>query len=414
MESDVTRLREHYRYLIIGGGMVAGYAAGELAERGLRPGECAIVSADADLPYERPPLSKSFLAGEDARADLLIHDDAFYRDRGIDVRLDARVTAIDAAGHSVTLGDGSAVRYSSLVIATGARPRTLPVPGNLRAGVHSLRSLRDAESIRSAMATATDAAVIGGGFIGMEVAASLAGRGLRTTVVDRGARLGERVFTPEISRFFESYYADRGVRLLRGEGVASFDGGEAVTGITLSSGARVEAGLVVLGVGVEPAVELARDAGLSIDNGIVVDEYLRTSAPDVYAAGDVARYRDLLYGTCRRVEHWDNAVEQGKHVARMLMGADAAFIHVPYFFSDVFDLSYEFWGDPDGADAVVYRGDVATRDFSAWWIKGNCVTAAMVMKDRPPEERDIAPRWIAEREYVSERRLKHPAFADAL
>jgi len=407
----LTRGSEHYRYVILGGGMVAGYAAGELARRGIAPGECAIISADAELPYERPPLSKSFLQGKDERDDILIHDRAFYERHGIDVRLQTRASAIDTDARTVALDGGESVGYDALVIATGARPRRLTVPGAELPGVFQLRSLRDAEAVRDCAGEAAAAAVIGGGFIGMEVAASLASRGLRTAMVYREERVGQRVFTPEISRFFEAYYEDRGVCLARDASVRSIDGETAVNGVTLGSGERIEAGMTVMGVGVTPAAELARAAGLRVDDGVVVDEFLRTNAPGVYAAGDVARYRDLLSGTYRRVEHWDNAVEQGRHVARMLTGDGAAYVHVPYFFSDVFDLSYEFWGDTDGADTVVYRGDVTTPSFSAWWVRRNCVVAAMVM-NRPEEEREIAPRWIAEREYVSERRLTHPALAD--
>lgn len=413
MGAELTRGTERHKYLILGGGMVAGYAAGELAERGAAPGECAIISADGELPYERPPLSKGFLRGDESRDDITIHDSAFYRDHGIAVRLHTRATSIDTSAHSVTLEDGESVGYDALVIATGAHPRKLAVPGADRPGVYELRSLCDAEAIRACTKERPAAAVIGGGFIGMEVAASLASTGMPTTMVYREERVGERVFTPEIARFFESYYEDRGVRLLRGETVRSIDGDDVINGVTLGSGATVEAGMAVLGVGVVPAVELARDAGLRVDDGVIVDEYLRTSAPDVYAAGDVARYRDLLYGKYRRVEHWDNAVEQGKHVARLLTGDDTAYVHVPYFFSDVFDLSYDFWGDTDGAETVFYRGDVTTPSFSAWWVRRNCVVAAMVM-NRPEEEREIAPRWIAEREYVSERRLAHPTLADSV
>jgi NADPH-dependent 2,4-dienoyl-CoA reductase/sulfur reductase-like enzyme len=389
-----------YRYLIIGGGMVAGYAAQEFVSHGLRPGELAIVSADSAPPYERPPLSKGYLTGADDEESLPINRAPFYAQHGIDLRLGTRVTAVDLRRRLLQTEPGAELGFEQLLIATGAGARRLDVPGAALAGVYYLRSLEDARRLRRAAAGARRAVVVGGGFIGMEVAASLDRRGIATTLVFPGTRVWERLFTPEISAFFARYYAAHGVTLLPRTRLFAVEGWQRVTGVALSDGRRVRADLVVAGIGVQPATEAIEGSGLALDDGVLVDEYLETSEQGVYAAGDVARYRDVLFQTRRRVEHWDNAVEQGKHAARAMLGRRAPFVHVPYFFSDVFDLSYEFWGDPSGADDVVYRGDVSTDSFSAWWRKDRRLVAAFVM-NRPDKEREEAQSWIAERAPVA-------------
>ncbi len=396
-----------YRYLILGGGMVAGYAAQAMVERGLPADALAIVSADTALPYERPPLSKGFLAGTDDEASVYINDAAFYRDHGIAVQLDTTVAGVDLGSKQLAISRGERIGFESLLIATGAAVRSLDVPGTGEANILYLRSLEDSRRIKAQLPAATRALVIGGGFIGMEVASVIAQKGIPTTLAFPEQRVWARLFTPEMSAFFQQYYQSRGVTLAAAERVAAFEHGQdqqqaaAVT----TNGRRIPADLVVAGVGVRPVTGLFERTGLAMDNGIVVNEYLETSVPGVFAAGDVAQYRDVLYDKQRRVEHWDNAVEQGKHAARVLLGERVPFVHVPYFFSDVFDLSYEFWGDTAQADQVVYRGDVTTSSFSAWWLAGNRLVAAFVM-NRPDDERDAAPRWIAERTPVDAVRLK--------
>lgn len=398
------------RYVILGGGMVAGYAAKEMAEHGLAHGDLLIISADSVLPYERPPLSKSFLAGDESETDVLIADDAFYRQHGIDVRLETTAWSVDAHTRTLRLESGDEVHAGQLVIATGARPRRLDVPGADLAGIHYLRSLDDARRIRDASASAASALVIGSGFIGMEVAAVLARKGIDTTMLFPGERVWQSFFTPEMSAFFEQYYADRGVRFVRGERVNRFDGSARVESATTASGRTFPADVVVAGIGVEPVTDVLGGSGLRIDDGVVVDEYLQADPEGVYAAGDVASYYDVIFEKRRRVEHWDNAVEQGKHIGRTLRGERAPFVHVPYFFSDVFDLSYEYWGDSAGADDIVYRGDVRTDSFSTWWLRDGRLVAAFVM-NRPDEERELAPRLIAERAPLTRERLAAASLA---
>jgi NADPH-dependent 2,4-dienoyl-CoA reductase/sulfur reductase-like enzyme len=384
-----------YRYVILGGGMVAGYAAKELVERGLGRGELAIVSSDAVPPYERPPLSKGFLAGTEAEESVYINPRPFYDDHAIDLSLATVVTGIDRQRKRLRTHAGGEIGFEKLLIATGAQVRTLDLSGAGLPGIYYLRSLDDAKQIKMATHSARDSAVIGGGFIAMEVASVLAQQGLRPTMIFPGKRVWDRFFTPPISAFFQQYYEQRGVTFAPGEEVAAFVGDGRLTAAGLKSSRQIPADIVVAGVGVKPATAVL-DGVVSLSNGVVVNEFLETNVAGIYAAGDVANYRDVLFGKQRRVEHWDNAVEQGRHAARVMLGEREPFVHVPYFFSDVFDLSYEFWGDNEGAGEVVYRGDVTSRSFSAWWLKEGRVIAALVM-NRPDEERELAPKLIQER-----------------
>jgi len=290
------------------------------------------------------------------------------------------------------------------LIATGARPRTLRVPGNELANIFYLRSMDDSRKIRSAAEKAKRAAVIGNGFIGMEVAAVLAQKKIHTTMVFPEERVWKRVFTPEMSAFFEKYYKDRGVEILAESSVAGFEGKGAVIAAALDGGRTISCDMAVAGVGVAPVTELFAESGILGRDGVEVNEYLETAAPGVYAAGDAANYPDTIFEKRRRVEHWDNAVSQGQHWARVVTGDRQPFVHVPYFFSDIFDLSYEFWGDPEGATQTVARGDLSAPSFSVWWIKGERLAAAFVM-NRPDEERQAAPDWIQSKKVVSATRL---------
>lgn len=386
-------------YIILGGGMVAGYAAKELVARGLAPGDLCIISADRVPPYERPPLSKGFLAGRDDEASIFINDAAFYRDHGIELRLNTVVDVVEPNRKRVHTQTGEEFGFEKLLIATGSRVRTLAIPGADLDGIFYLRTLADAKQIRGRSDCAQHAVVIGGGFIGMEVASVLAQKGVETRLVFPEERVWQRFFTPEMSAFFERYYQERGVTIQPRTRIASLAGDGRVAGVVLDSGERLAADLVVAGIGVVPSTEPVAGTDICLENGVVVDEFLETSVPDIYAAGDVANYRDVLFDKRRRVEHWDNAVEQGKHVARVLIGERTPFVHVPYFFSDVFGLSYEFWGDTEGADQVTYRGDVDSGQFSVWWTQTGRLVAAFVLQ-RPDEEREWAMQWIAERRQV--------------
>ena len=384
--------------------MVAGYAAEELASRGLGSGELTIVSADDALPYERPPLSKGFLSGKDTEDGITINKAEWYEKQGIDIKLRTIIEEIDLKKKRLNANSGEAFEWETLLIATGARARKLECPGNDLPNVFYLRSLGDSRKIRERAANSKQAVVIGGGFIGMEVASVLSQKNIETLLIIREDRVWKRVFTPAMSEFFERYYISHGVKLLKNESVASLQGRDRVD-VTLSSGRKISCDMVIAGVGATVVTEPFAKGGLATENGIVVNEYLETSHAGVFAAGDVANYFDKLFDKRRRVEHWDNAVSQGQHWAGTIRGDRQPFLHVPYFFSDVFDLSYELWGDSEGATQTISRGDLNSSSFSVWWLKRDCLIAAFVM-NRPDEERQVAPEWIKSKQTVSVDRLK--------
>jgi NADPH-dependent 2,4-dienoyl-CoA reductase/sulfur reductase-like enzyme len=394
----------HSNIVILGGGMVAGYAAKQLVELGLPSGELAIVSADNAVPYERPPLSKGFLAGKDSEDSIKINPEDFYKQHGIEVRLRCEVANVNVKRKRLILQDSEEFGFQKLIIATGARPRTLGIPGSKLQNLFYLRTLNHSKTIRDAAEKAKHAVVIGGGFIGMEVAAVLAQKEIEVSMVLNDDRVFHRLFSPEMSSFFETYYRDRGVRLIKSMSVKEFRGDEAVKTAVLRDGQNIQCDLVVAGIGVRPAIDVVTNSGLDLGDGILVNEYLQTRHPDVFAAGDVANYQDVLFGKRRRVEHWDNAVTQGQYCARSLMGDRTPFRHVPYYFSDVFDLSYEYWGDSSVADQIIYRGDVSSKSFSVWWLHQERVVAAFAM-NRPDEERNVAPKWIESGQRVSHTKL---------
>jgi 3-phenylpropionate/trans-cinnamate dioxygenase ferredoxin reductase component len=392
------------KFVILGGGMVAGYAAKQLVELGLTPGQLAILSADDSVPYERPPLSKGFLAGKDSEEAIRINPEDFYANHGIELKLECEVSAVDTKRKRLVLKGDDEFEFDKLIVATGACPRTLNIPGATLRNLYYLRTLNDSKVIRGALEKVKHTVVIGGGFIGMEVAAVLAQKGIEVTMVLNQDRIGKRLFSPEMSRFFEDYYTAQGVRLIKSASVSELGGNGAVSSAVLANGQTIPCELVVAGIGVQPATEMLANSGLNVGDGIIVNEYLEASQPDVLAAGDVANYQDALFGKRRRVEHWDNAVSQGQYCARSLMGERSPFKHVPYFFSDVFDLSYEYWGDSSGADQTIHRGDFSNKSFSVWWLRQKTVVAAFTM-NRPDEERDAAAKWIESRQSVSAAKL---------
>lgn len=393
------------KFVILGGGMVAGYAAKQIAEHGLKSGDLTIVSAEHAPPYERPPLSKGFLAGRDSEESIRIVPRDFYTAHGIDLRLETEAIRVSAAEKRIQLRSGEELAFEKLILATGSQIRKLDSPGADLAGIFYLRSLADSKRIRDQAAKAKRAAVIGGGFIGMEVASVLAQKGIRVTMIVREARLFPQLFSPEMSAFFDGYYKARGVQFVMETAIRELRGTGAVGSVVLADGQEIACDMVVAGIGVHPAIDFLASSGIETGNGVIVNQYLETNQPGIYAAGDIANYQDVLFGKRRRVEHWDNAVSQGQHCARALMGERAEFRHVPYFFSDVFDLSYEFWGDPAGAEEIVHRGELNTNSFSTWWVRGQRVIAAFAM-NRPEEERDVAPKWIEARQRVSTARLR--------
>jgi len=392
------------KYLILGGGMVAGYAAKQLVEGGLRPGELHIVSADNSIPYERPPLSKGFLAGKDLEASIFISEDDFYRKHEIEVQLNCVVDGVDPGRKTIHLRSGPEIGFEKLVVATGAQVRRLNIPGADLAGIYYLRTLEDSKRIREKAGSAKRAVVIGGGFIAMEVTSVLAQKGIETTMVLPEDRIWKRFFSAVMSKFFENYYVERGVRFAKNTKVMELKGAGAVKSAVLQSGEILDCDMVVAGIGVTPITEPLLKSGIELKDGVAVNEYLEASQAHILAAGDVANYYDVLFDKHRRAEHWDNAVSQGQHCARSLLGERTPFVHVPYFFSDVFDLSYEFWGDPSGAEEIVERGNMSSSSFSVWWLRQGRLAAAFLM-NRSEEERAAAPRLIQSKELTSAKTL---------
>ncbi len=362
--------------VIVGGGLAGAKAAEALRNEGFE-GRVVLVGEEAERPYDRPPLSKGFLRGEDDIDKVYLHQPAFYDDRGIELRTASPVTGIDASGGAVVLGTGERLGYDRLLLATGAAPRRLRVPGADLDGIVYLRDLGDAHHLRAALAQATRVAVVGGGWIGAEVAACARQLGRDVTLLHSAAAPFQSVLGPEVANVYRALHADHGVDLQMGKRVAGFGGGDSVEEVRTTDGDRIAADVVVVGVGVVPRTELAEAAGLRVDDGIVVDEHLRTSDERILAAGDVASAWHPFYERRVRVEHWANALNQGPTAARNMLGRDEPYQRLPYFYSDQYDLGMEYLGYATDWDRVVFRGDPASGQFIAFWVKDDRVLAGM-------------------------------------
>ena len=363
-------------FIIIGASLTGAKAAEELREQGF-DGRVLLIGAEPERPYERPPLTKDYLRGESEREKAYVHEQGFYEDHQIELETDATVTAIDPAGSRVILDDGRELSYDRLLLATGAEPRRIPIAGAELGGVHYLRTLQDCDALRRRLETGGRVVVVGAGWIGSEFAASARQRGLEVTIVDPLKLPNERIFGAEIGAFYRDVHARHGIGLLLGEGVAAFEGDGAVKLVRTTNGRMLECDFAVVGIGVVPRVRLARDAGLEVDNGIVVDEKLQTSAPDVFAAGDVAHAWHPFYRRRIRVEHWANALNQGPAAARAMLGQQVSYDRIPYFFSDQYEVGMEYSGYATEWDRVVFRGERDSGEFVAFWLRDGRVLAGM-------------------------------------
>jgi 3-phenylpropionate/trans-cinnamate dioxygenase ferredoxin reductase component len=345
--------------VIVGGGLAAGKLASEYRAAG---GEAivTILAAEPEPPYSRPPLTKAFLRGKMDRDGPLVRPADEYEDDVIELRLGTTVERIDADAHEVEVAGGERVPYGTLVIATGARPRPLRIPGGDLVGVHTYRTLADAETVRDAAEEAHSAVVVGGSFIGSETAASLRMRGLTVTIVEMGEALMPQLRAPALSEELADWYRAEGVDVTLETELEELTGnGRLLTGARTKDGRTIEGYLAIVGIGVVPNVELAQEAGAEVDDGIVVDERFRTSLPDVYAIGDVARYPDPTSGRLRRIEHWTNANAQGIHLGKLLAGSNAPYDAFPVFFTQLFDRKLQVLGDVEPAVECVLRGSLA-------------------------------------------------------
>ena len=380
-------------FLIIGGGQAGARAAEALREEAANE-QVVVLSADRDRPYNRPPLSKDFLRGETKRDDVFIHPPDWAKQHGVDMRLGVTAKALDVQGRTVTLDGGDVLRFERLLLATGSEPRRLPLPGADLEGVFLLRTLQDSLRIKEAAEGKRRAVMVGGGFIGAEVAASLQQKGLETTVVAMESVLWEHLFGPELARPFHRKLERKGVQLVTRDTVERIEGEGRAQRVVTKGGKTLECDLVVMGVGATPRLALAEGTPLKVDKGIVVDQFLQTSEPGIYAAGDIARFYSPLYEQHLRVEHWDVADKHGRiagtNMAREAARRDhrrAAFDEPPYFFSDLFDLAMEYLGHNEGWDDALVRGDSKGDQFTGFCLRGGRLVAALFVNRNEDVER---------------------------
>ncbi|MBC6447958.1 NAD(P)/FAD-dependent oxidoreductase [Actinokineospora xionganensis] len=405
------------RIVIVGTGLAGGTAAGELRERGF-DGEITLVGHSPHRPYALPPLSKAVLLGEAEEPDW-VHEEKFYADKDIDLRTGTDIRELHLGERAVVDGEGTRIPYDRLVLATGATPRALPVPGGDLHGLHTLRTWEDSLTLRATLAPGVRVVIVGAGWIGCEVAAAARKHGAEVTVVDPLPLPLHKTLGDTVAEMFRDLHAANGVTWHLGIGVDAFTGDEGVVrSVHLSDGVTLPADVVVVGVGAAPRLELAKGAGLELSDsvpgsGVDVDATLRTSAPDVYAIGDIAAHFHPRYGRRVRVEHWANAKDQGSHVAGNLLGAAEPYTASPYFFSDQYDLGMEVRGLANPfTDDLVVRGDLAAREFTAFWTRGGRVLAAMNVNQW--DDGDALQALVDQRGEVSADDLRTKPLADLI
>ena len=363
-------------FVVVGASLAGATAAAELRTGGF-DGRVILIGAEPERPYERPPLTKDYLRGETEREKAYVHADDFYARLEIELVTGVSVTAIEPGRSRLTLDSGRTLGYDKLLLTTGAQPRRLDVPGAGLDGIYYLRTLADCDLLRERLAAGGRVAVAGAGWIGSEFAASARQRGLEVTVIDPQALPNERIFGSEIGSFYRDLHTRHGVSMLLGDGVESFEGSGAVAAVRATSGRRIECDFAVVGIGVLPRTSLATDAGLQTGNGIAVDARLHASAPDIFAAGDVANAWHPFYQRPVRLEHWANALHQGPAAAQAMLGQPVSYDRIPYYFSDQYDAGMEYSGFAPEWDEVVFRGDREGGEFIAFWLRDARVVAGM-------------------------------------
>jgi 3-phenylpropionate/trans-cinnamate dioxygenase ferredoxin reductase component len=366
-------------FIIVGGGLAGAIAAQTLREEGF-DGSITLLGQEPNAPYERPPLSKDYLQGKADRDSIFVHAEPWYAEHEVDLSLGAAVTSLDPAARTVTTDTGAQLHYDKLLLATGSKPRRLEVPGADLDGVHYLRNVEDSERIKIEFARAERVVIIGAGWIGLETAAAARAAGLDVTLLVSGDMPLQRVLGPEVAPIFDDLHRSHGVDLRYRTTATELTGRNgAVTGLILSDGSTIDADMIIIGIGAVPRTELAAAAGLKIDNGIVVDEHLRTSDPDIFAAGDIAQTYNPRLGRHIRVEHWANARRQGAVAAKAMLGQDAVDLRPSYFYTDQYDLGMEYTGDigPAGYDRVVFRRYAEPSQVIVFWLYDQRVQAGM-------------------------------------
>jgi 3-phenylpropionate/trans-cinnamate dioxygenase ferredoxin reductase subunit len=373
-------MTEQETFVIVGAGLAGARAAETLREEGFT-GRVVLVGDEEERPYHRPPLSKGYLTGSEERSSIFVHDTAWYAEHDIELMLGHRATMLDAAAHTVTLDGYQPLAYTKLLLATGSKVIPLDVPGAGQSGVRYLRTVEDSDTLLAGLRAGGRVVVVGAGWIGLEVAAAARTHGAQVTVVEIDQLPLRRVLGDEVAKVFRDLHREHGVEFRFGTGVERIGGsGGTVTGVALTDGTLLPADLVAVGIGVRPATDLAAAGGLAVDDGVVTDQHLRTSHPDVFACGDVASSHRPWLNRRVRVEHWSNAYDGGPAAARAMLGADGdGYDQAPFFYSDQYDLGMEYVGyvRPGGHDRVVFRGDVAKREFLAFWLREDRVLAGM-------------------------------------
>ena len=363
-------------HVIVGARLAGAKAAQTLRDEGF-DGRVVLVGSESDRPYERPPLSKDYLRGESGRDAAYAHAAGYYDEHDIELRTETTVARVDLGAEEVELEGGERIGYDRLLLTPGAEPRRLPVPGADLDGVLYLRVFGDSDAIRERIEAGGPAVVIGAGWIGAEVAASARTKGLDVTLIEREDVPLTTSLGRELGEIYGAIHRDHGVDLITGAQVEALEGDGRVERVRLAGGRTIDCAFAVVGVGVAPRIGLAEAAGLACDNGILTDELLRTSAREVFAAGDAANAVHPFYGHRVRVEHWHNALEQGPAAARSMLGDGKPYDVIPYFFSDQYEVGMEYAGYAREWEEVVFRGDVEAREFIAFWLHGNRVVAGM-------------------------------------
>lgn len=365
------------RVFVIVGASLAGASAAKALRDGGFDGRVVMIGEEPVLPYERPELSKQYLQGAKTMTDLLVQPADFYADNDVELHTGTTVTGIDRANTQVQVSGWAPLAYDRLLLTTGASPRTLDIPGAKLPGVLQLRTAADADRLRERIPQAGRVVVVGAGWIGCEVAAGARMLGAEVEMLTPDDFPLVRVLGPEVGAVFRDLHSDHGVGLHLATGVEGIVGSGRAEGVRTSGGETVDGDLIVMGVGAVPRDDLARTAGLDVDNGIIVDEFLQTSDPNIFAAGDVANAWHPVLGARIRVEHWDSAIKQGEAAAANMLGASTAYTKLPFFYSDQYDFGMEYRGHADARDPVVFRGDPGSREFVAFWLRDGRVAAAM-------------------------------------
>ena len=384
--------------VIVGGGQAAAQAVQSLRQQSFT-GAITLLSDEPHPPYQRPPLSKKYFAGELARERLLLRPAAFYAEKGVALELGARVEEIEPAERRVRLRDGRTLAYDRLLLATGSRARVLPVPGADLPGVHYFRTIADVDSILVSLAPGARAVLVGAGYIGLEVAASARQRGFDVTVLEAADRVMSRTVSAEVSAFYEACHRTAGVAIHCNAGVKAFHGGARVTAVETTDGRQFACDVAIIGIGIEPNVELAARAGLPCSNGIVVDELARTADPNIVAAGDCTNHPLPLLERRVRLESVPNAIHQAKVAAASLVGTPSPYSEVPWFWSDQYDLKLQIAGLSTGYDEVVLRGDPATRSFAAFYLRAGQLLAVDAVNS--PKEFIAGKKLVANRARIA-------------